>query len=139
MDFINKLDTFINEKAKVLEDMLNEKAKMLEDSVSGALNNLESQMAPTINSMGEQLTPVMDKFEHQEAPNFNNPVSQDPYNIESTEDTNNSQIRKVEGYQGETVKMEVKPAIDIYPVSELEKTFGNQHKTKNGVSLKKNK
>lgn len=125
MEFLKKVENFLNDKAKIVEDTIN-----------NTLNNVSNQV--DLNSMLDQASDKMNGL----LGGLNVPGTQnsgtDMNGNTSTVDCNMGQPMNtgVLGYTGETVSMETKQAIDLYPETVLNKEFGAPVETA-GVSLKK--
>lgn len=137
--FLNKLENFINEKTKVLEEKINGTVDNLSSQINfeGLMDGATDKLDGMMGSMNVDLNSYLDKLHNpSEKSSFNNDTNnnyEQQMKIDDTDMTN----QEFKGYQGETVKMEVKPAIDIYPETILNKEFEDKSSTNQGVNLKK--
>lgn len=150
MGFLQNLENFLNEKAKLVEDTIN---KSLDD-VSGKIdiNGMMDQASDKLNTVWDSMNSQM----HNNSDSCNNmaqPVSNDTtqcYQGETIpmETTPVSDNIVTEHYTGETVPMTSKPAINLYKETELDAGLTGSYEVKpenntsepvkkTGVSLKK--
>lgn len=138
MGFLQNLENFLNEKAKLVEDTIN---KSLDD-VSGKIdiNGMMDQASDKLNTAWDSMNSQM----HNNSGNQNN-MTQSVGNNETQhyqgetihmETTPVSDNIVPEHYTGETIPMTSKPAINLYKETELNDGLagGDEVKSENNTS-----